>query len=224
MSTTGFKTDLRGWNKAVTRLAREWGVEAADIMRYQFALWGQDLVRKQQPQAKDARAAIERDVRRCFLIPEHGGRIINPAPDDPAKFHQAARSTVSGKVRADFGKRGSARRLLVSERTARKVIREAQRRVGRVKAGWLPMVVKFRGRTPPGYVTRHKGLREGTAVDAMRRDGNGYLMAENRVPYADRKSRRDSLMTVTQRTRQRDLDRHMEKRNEAFCKWFNAQR
>jgi len=217
---TGMTVDLRGWNKAIERLSREWGVSAADLMRYQFGLWGSDLAKKTWPKRRAANRAILTDIQRVFMIPRNDKALKNKPPESPATFYEQARDRRTGRPPRRYGRDGSGERLLVRKSDARRVLREHKRHVGKVHAGWNAMIRRFGGKPAAAWVSRH-GTRGGVAFDYMRETGQGYLAGENRVSYADRMIKRKGVMQSTLRTRQRDLDRNMEKRMDRIVAQFN---
>lgn len=97
--------------------------------------------------------------------------------------------------------------MYVPQAKLNKYIRERQRNVGILKAGWIPAANLF-GAKIPAFV-RRQGKIAGSAQDAMGRDGSGFFLSVNRVPW-NRKL--ESIVKLAGRRRERDIEMNLSKR------------
>jgi len=123
------------------------------------------------------------------------------AQSEMAAWHKQYRGA-DGRVKR------SRRTLFVRANQFKKYLRSEQAAVGRLKAGWVPAIRAFGGKTPPAWISANPRGTAGTASTAtMNAQGTGYLAATNAVPYALRK-----LLGVAHAsgiTRQKHLERAM---------------
>lgn len=124
------------------------------------------------------------------------------------QHHESLRSQTTGRVtRAgdydrSIGRWKFVNRAVVPGGVKRKFIRDKQKSVGRLKAGWSAGVERFKGKAP-SWVTRH-GRSESAVIDTLDRlTLRGEIGIENRVPYAERKIR--GIVELTLRKRVKDL-------------------
>lgn len=108
-------------------------------------------------------------------------------------------------------------KMHVSQRAFNAYRKEVWGHIGRLKAGWLAAVYRFGGKAGK-FVTRH-GTTEGSATDALKQDGSGYLEAVNRVPYA--RSKIAGVLRFAEQRAQRHIDKRLEKSLERAEKKFN---
>jgi len=111
------------------------------------------------------------------------------------------------------------------KRDFEKYRKEQVKKVGRLKAGWLPAADYYAGKAKAAPVSaawiRKNAQREGSVQDAMDIDGSGFLMATNAVPYAAQKiSQRDVDRSGT--IRELDMARNVEKRaDQLIARYFS---
>jgi hypothetical protein len=107
----------------------------------------------------------------------------------------------------------------------RRFVRERQRNVGALKAGFVPALAYFAAMTGgrasiPAYLQSVK--QHGTHADAVTPQGDGYIILHDQVPYAER------LVNLIIRTAQNRTEAYMEKVTPAqmdkIVQRFNAQR
>lgn len=103
-------------------------------------------------------------------------------------------------------------------------LRERQKHVGTLAAGWLPATEFYAGRVgkvtkAPGFVKR-QGRRMGFHVSAMSKEGTGYLQGSTSVPWA-REKRLQSLVAATSKTRELDMKNQIMKRQKRILAQFN---
>lgn len=106
----------------------------------------------------------------------------------------------------------------VPERVLKRYIRSMQKRVGTLKAGWMPAARKF-GVSVAKWIQRAERV-SGRGVDAMDDNGNGFLESANQVPWASQKLK--GVVRFTAQRRQRDFDKHLEKRMKKLAKEWSA--
>lgn len=146
----------------------------------------------------------------------------------------ANRSKTTGRVKysshpvATIGKWTFVSEMYAPARSIKKLIREKQKHVGTLKAGWVPAADFFArksraGVRVPGFVRRVKssrsGINFGTYSDEMTDKGTGYLEAVNEVPYADRWR---GLLHGTVLKRISDLTKNLRKMHKTIIDKENA--
>jgi hypothetical protein len=142
-------------------------------------------------------------------------------------FHKAHR-TKKGGVKLDKRDKKSAwgGKMLMPRAVYKRFERDTQKHVGFLKAGWVPSVRYYSGRTNkstniPAWIRRHS-KKVGYVAGKIDKDGNGFVAAINNVAYANRRISQDNLIGLTQETRQKDLTRGGFKRMDDLVKRFNA--
>ena len=123
------------------------------------------------------------------------------------EHHESLRSPTTGRVTraGDYdrtvGRWKFINRAVVPGNVKRKFIKEKQKSVGKLKAGWW--TGGRWGSKAPSWVTRH-GTTHSTAIDTLDRHSlSGEIGVENKVPYAERKIK--GIVELTLRKRVRDL-------------------
>ena len=218
---TGAKVDLRGWDRAINAMAKEWGIGAADLMRYNFGLWAQDLVKKTWPKRKDLARAISNDIQRAFTVVEVTKVKGQMSESEALSHHEQSRNPRNGRVDRAYGKSGGMFRPVIGQSLFKRIVKKKQLGMGQVHAGWLSMLYKFGGKKPAKWIDRHSSTKGGMAADHMKKDGNGYLVAENRVKYAEMMITRKGVLKATRDSRERWMRDHMDKHQERICAKFN---
>jgi hypothetical protein len=106
----------------------------------------------------------------------------------------------------------------------RRFLKSRQKHVGQLKAGFVPAVDYFAGKTAgrsvvPAYV--RNAPQKGQAVDAATPSGDGYILLHDQVPYASR------LVNLVVGTAQNRTEAYMEKTTpkqmDKVVERFNAQ-
>jgi hypothetical protein len=244
-----FTVHTEDFKRHVKAFARRYGLNVGKILRWQFGIWGEDLIRRTDPLGTSERTkrlisrAVKSDVMKLFRVfkpsyewwemdprksgatgiaveiadlsgarhPEAGGRKVVYGvekhlfrPDATIgtmrRHHLRFRNAQSGHVPktdewATVGRWKFLDKMHVRPRTMDDYVRWALGHVGKVKAGWLPMCTKFKGRPPPEWIARH-GQRYGTVTDNLRDTGQGHLDAENKVSYASQMCRVRTLAST----------------------------
>jgi hypothetical protein len=107
----------------------------------------------------------------------------------------------------------------------KRFVKERQRNVGALKAGFVPALAYFAGKTGgpatiPAYL--QKVQQRGSHADAVTKKGDGYILLHDQVPYAAR------LVNLTIQTAQNRTEAYMEKvtpkQMDDLVRRFNAQR
>jgi len=210
-------------------LARQYGLRAGDVLRLETGLWGADLAKNPLPRKKGTKSirkrfsdSLERDIARAFRIVDtavkpSGCQLWGQAVD-PETHHKAARERRTGRVRREFGRGGHGERPIIKASKARRLVREQKKHLGKLSAGWLPMVRKFRGPKPASWISRHNG--RGSAIDRVNKEGHGFTLCLNRVHYAGRFYNEVAMEWSAER-RERHMDRLLKMKVEQVAKLFN---
>jgi len=144
-------------------------------------------------------------------------------------IHKAARTRRGGVSKRRAIKRAGnlafSGELPVSQANYRAFLRQKQKMIGWLKAGWLPAHEYYARRVHAAskgsaWVRRHsrpKGYPQGQ----INKDGNGFVAAVNAVAYANTRISQDRLVELTQGARQRDLVRGGFKRMADLTERFN---
>lgn len=146
-----------------------------------------------------------------------------------ARFHQKQRSkstgrvTTAGTLTRDIGRWKFVDKLHVRGTALRRYIRERQRHVGRLKAGWIPASDKYGvGHLVPSWV-RKAGLPRGRAISrSIKRDGTGFYISINSVPYGSRKLER--IIRFTRGVRERELANNLDRLAGRTAKMLSARK
>lgn len=227
MAANGIDVDVPRFKREVQRFAKKYGLTAKDVMLDQMRLWAADLANNTPHKSasyKKGREAVKRDCEKVFgridtvrnlnLLRKIAGSDTDIFGDVSMRsWHQAQRSS-SGRVKTPhpgsvkIGKWTFTKKPHVTKREFNAYVRKRQKSVGRMRAGWLPGILRFGAKRPATWVTRH-GTSDGAARDMMKATGSGYLEMSNRVPYARRVA---SVVAFTARKRVTDLTKHLHKR------------
>jgi hypothetical protein len=151
---------------------------------------------------------------------------------DPGKMnelyqrHRGRNGRVRHKAaRVNIGPFEFADKQYVPGTAFRRFVRERQRNVGALKAGFVPALAYFAGLTGgramiPAYLQKVK--QQGSHADAVTKKGDGYILLHDQVPYAAR------LVNLIIQTAQNRTEAYMEKVTPAqmdkIVQRFNAQR
>jgi hypothetical protein len=118
----------------------------------------------------------------------------------------------------------------MAKRTAlNRYIRDRQKKIGTLKAGWLRAVYYYAGRTSgsqgsfPNWLTNNFSSAAGGSghSDSMSRRGHGFLKAINTVPWSSDQIRQATI-SATGRVRQRDMMSKAERRKQRIVNQYNA--
>lgn len=137
---------------------------------------------------KKGELAVEKDIRKLF----HGvfGVKRGTFKVDPA-FHQSHRNS-RGRVRGI----PSDQKMIVGEANLDRYIRDVQKHVGRLKAGWLPAAERLKVSGIPKFVSRHSP-GDGAFIDALDRSmGVGFIEAINRNKAVSRLTEEHRLINM----------------------------
>ena len=133
---------------------------------------------------------------------------------------EARGGSEAGRNTLDIGRWKFIDKMHIPKRLLKSYIRDTQKHVGTLKAGWMPAALAFNAKVP-NFVKKN-ARRAGRFTDAMGKDGEGFLLAVNSVPYAPAKI--GKLPAVTAQTRNRDLDRQLKKEFARVIKTENAKK
>lgn len=105
----------------------------------------------------------------------------------------------------------------------KRYLRTLKKRVGELKAGWMPGVEMFcrlarKKAGIPQWITRQ--APEGRSLDRMTADGNGYIQIDNVAHH--RQAIRPDMIRFIQAKRQKDVERYLPKRLEKIALRHNA--
>lgn len=232
--------DIKSFTRQMEGFKGQYRVTAKNVLRNQTGLWSAQLMKLTPPKSrKQGRQAIENDLKRIMRLTKDpaglrklkemadriGGfpeYLFNATGQDVAAFHQERRSGRTGRTRRpnmkwQVGAMTFSDAMYLKSAAFKKRLREASRRIGVLKEGWLLGVRRFGGR-PVGWVKR-SGRRVGAAIDRMRPDGTGYLEVVNRVPWASTKI--GSLVELTKQARQRELQTSLERAVQRVAQKFS---
>ena len=206
--------DTGGLEWKIEKTAHKYGVDMRSLYYDQMRLWLQDLVKRVPPYPsknsalglkKEAQRTGDRAVERDFwkLFKQTMTR-RGVSASGAAQIHAQARNKRTGRVD------GRRKRLPVSFSVFRRIVRESQKHVGTLKAGWVRAAEYFRGKcggrlTVPAWVRRNMGRAASMYYDRMGRDGNGFLKAVNSVNWASFNKSVGSAIKFTLRIREEDL-------------------
>jgi hypothetical protein len=141
--------------------------------------------------------------------------------------HRIRRGKLAGRVKFKYdSKRIWGGKWLVPKQAINAEIKEKQRHVGKLKAGWLPAAQYYAAKAhgpvkAPGFVKRHGG-QFGRYRDTMGKSGSGDMVSTNAVSWAGANAYLKNWIAFTQRARQRDILRHARKRLDQLERRFNA--
>jgi hypothetical protein len=147
------------------------------------------------------------------------------------KIHKAARTKGGGVSRKkvnrttpDIAFKG---KIIVYKSEYKKMKAELNRKVGHLKAGWVPALTFWAGKAKapvkiPAYVLNQSKI--GYAGGSIDEKGNGSIEAVNNVVYSNRRLSQDNVVELTKQGRQRDLTKGAFKRMDDLAKRFNAGR
>lgn len=163
--------DIRSWPDAHTFWSRQAkGVMKETIANVPPAIGKADLNAK-----RAGEKAIERDIGKLFV--EASGR-KPPEPVAIASIHQAAR-TDKGRV---GGRSRGRNRHRVSKTALKSYLRDAQKGVGNLAAGFLP-AARATGYNPPAWIARHSAPG---SVSLRITSHSLHFRAVNSVKYANK--------------------------------------
>jgi len=230
--TSGITVDDMGFRRQVDDFARRYGLDAGIVMRDQMRLWAEDLVRNTPHKSatrKKVGDAIMRQLKSIFgrfrrassltwfrkkMIDGSWGGDVTIFDEVNMAAHHRQRRGVAGKVRPlkksiRVGSWTFGNKPQVSAREFNAYARKVKARIGQARAAWLPALIRWRGRMPASWITRH-GSRFGRTLDRMMKDGSGFLLMAGKFKYNVNSIR--SMVKFTARKRKNDLDRHLQKR------------
>jgi len=231
-------------------LARLMGLTVRDVAYDQMRLWVQDLIRRTPPKSKgQGQKAINRDLNKLFAPANPG--FVNFLEEDyhgegrlPSSvkmnlegnqsrmrgFHQRNRNQ-SGRVRykagvvATHGNIQFQNKMYVPAKTFRDYLKSVQKGVGKLKAGWIRSGLYYAQKAHgpmkiPSWVSA-QAQKLGDKTDAMKPSGNGFIEARNYAPGAGNNKSLKRWVALTWRTRQRDIEKHADKRVDKIINQFN---
>lgn len=112
-------------------------------------------------------------------------------------------------------------RMHVDAARFNRYLRAASKRVGKLQAGWNPMIRAFRGAPAAAWISRHPG--RGTARSTIRPDGSGFGEGVNRVPYASR-FYTPGRLAQSARVRERHMKHLLRMKTDKVVDLFNRMR
>jgi hypothetical protein len=203
------------------------GQPTRDLMHDVMGLWAKSLVRETYPKKpSQGKKAVATDALKLFSTIERmeseglKERFKKNQPWDiptsqlffrPHMKDGEIKSIIRGKRNRSGrvpGRSGQGRdKIIVRQAQMNKYIRDAQKRVGRLKAGWLA-VLREHSFTVPAWVRNH-GSSESEYVGKRGVDPvslRGEMVITNKVPYADSKLG-GQFMAHLVRLRVRDLEK-----------------
>jgi hypothetical protein len=169
---------------------------------------------------KRGEAVLESDIRRIIkpdsVFTEKRGRSSLAGVAAIKAYHQANRSKATGRVKGGSraeSKRSHANRVMSAPAAdVERYIRQAKRKVGILRSGWVEAANRFKIQVP-AWVRRHSG-RGSIAVKV---GGNGIqIEAENAVRYArglrDIQRRINWVVMVQEQKTERQMEKILAKR------------
>ena len=192
---TEFTIDMADWKRQAAAIKRDYGASVKVGLREGFKPLTRDLIKYSWPRKKgDGNRAVAADVSRALIAVKHvrdKSKLRNAGLDpNPKTFHKAARYPKSGRVRKEFRGPGwsGAKRLLVPSVEARALTREIQNKdVGTLKGGWEDAAAHMKVKMA-AWMKGHK-WRGKYREQIDQRTGNGWIEAENTVPWSGFKLR-----------------------------------
>ena len=96
------------------------------------------------------------------------------------------RVTRAGSRTRDIGRWRFVDKMHVKTSTFNAYVKFVSESVGSLKSGWALATYRFKGaKELPGWIRRHAS-DNGRVIDAMKKNGNGYIEIVNEIPYASR--------------------------------------
>ena len=160
-------------------------------------------------------------------------RVVNWSRDasesELERYHKSKRNRRNHVVRLGVRKSRNVTGLTdVNRKHVKRVvlnryIKNVQKRVGTLKAGWIPALTHYANLakkpfTPPAWA-RKLQLR-GTHGGRISDRGTGMIESTNTIPYMSEKMR-DSAIAATQRIRELDMQKHLTTRVNQVAKRFS---
>ena len=127
------------------------------------------------------------------------------------------RVTRAGTFTRDIGRWKFVDKVVTKQSILNRYIKEKQKNVGILKAGWVPALTYFAAVSggvfkAPVFVKKiAKSKQSGGFVDRFGKDGTGFLEAINSVPWS---KRHKSILNFTLNKRKRDVSRQLKNRLE----------
>jgi len=217
------------------------GVGMQDVTHDVMRLALQNAVKLTYPKrGKDGRDAVARDINKVFepiptpqrkrtwthstvpgvvFVKTNNGAVIKVPEYNfrPKASESQIRKTHEGErqSRGKVGRSAAKNPKYIKRADLRRYIAKRKKRVGRLKAGWMPALEHYArlARNEPKGVpafVRNQQSKEGSFSGRIGRGGIGYLEAHNEVPYM-RQSNHDWIINKVDAIGQRDLDAHVDK-------------
>lgn len=201
MSLGTFEVPDRQVKRLFENVAASTGQSTVQLLNHVMELWAKDLIRQTYPVKRaQGMKAVAADVykifsdvdslnseplkaqfrkRRDFDLPS-GVLHFRPRMkiEDVREIHEGHRNRRGRVPRRVHSK------TIVGKRILNRYIRERQKGIGKLKAGWSAVAERYSLRLP-AWVARHGRSQSAFYDDLNRQTLGGSLTAENRVDYAD---------------------------------------
>jgi hypothetical protein len=215
MSRRMFAVDTAGFRSQVGRFANALGLKWRDVFRVEMALWGEDLAKRTgfvprgslrssgSGASPTLARAITNDLMSTFRVVPGEVKRGRKRRIEIESHYRSARDPRTGRASP---RRVDGVRPVISNKEMMSLARRIFRHAGTVRAGWIPMIRKFRGKMPQAWITRNASRASGDARDMSERGlGRKYMEGTNKVRWASRMCP-PNLLAFTARVR----DRHMQ--------------
>jgi len=220
------KLNSQDFRNQCRRFAAAAGVEFRDVLRVEMALWGEDLAKRTGYVPRGSLSAsgsggpslaraITNDLMSAFRVVPGDVKRTRGRKVEIEQHYRQSRDAKTGRA----SDRGGVRPVISGKEMmtlARKIFRHA----GTVRAGWIHMIRFFRGVPPAAWITRNEGRASGSAINAVRPDGKGYMEGTNRVAWA-RRMCSPNMMAFTAKSRDRHMKHLLQLRTDKTIEAFN---
>lgn len=227
-----FHVDTRPLNRVMRDLVIASGKDADTVVFQQSRLFAEQALKRTPPKTQaQGNRAVERDINRAIgtaseslirrAIDRNGGHGENIDQEfiraDGSSFRvqwdraQLDSEGIKEHHQSQRNRRGrvsrTAKRWIVPDKVRAKYVKEAKRRVGRLKAGWLPTLERFGSKKAPQYVSRRHsvGARGSVAVRGIGTGNVASVMRNHAAGAGDIRRQVQDVLRIRLSAMKRDL-------------------
>jgi hypothetical protein len=223
MAKTEMTVDIRGFRSDIRRVSHHFGLNMHAVLRDVHKQWTRDGLQKFPPRTrKIGHARLKSDFGKIFVRIDKmpalramhkrlgktmGEHYFDLTGSSMNRVHQANRNS-KGRVRnrkevyRKFGSMSVVEKVHVHRVPYNRYLRTVAKRIGSLRAGFIPAAVKFGVTRIPQWVSRN-ARQSGYAVDPTRDAKDPVFITGNRVPWAHRFR---PLLRLLGQKRQRELN------------------
>lgn len=181
--------DLPSMQRQLTLVKKEHSFSMRLGLKQEHKQWIRAWIKYTWPRKKgDGNRAIENDLNRAFIkvkgvTDRTKLRNVGLIGDENA-FLKQARSNVTGRVYKSYGRKGTAKRMLLPLKDFNAIVKKQKGDLGTLKGGWQA-AAQAMGVAVSAWAKGHK--YKGRHVERLQGKDGGYIESINNVPYAKRK-------------------------------------